>query len=168
MLSFIAYHGFSSFRHEVETTKETIVAYIEGCPVPGLSDRGRIASIETGIEIGVENFWLGTGIGDLKKEMSKHAAPENRSNKNPLLLPHNQFVFFFAFSGIMGMVWFGLVWFGLVIFTAVFEKASIPFLYRGFNIIVVSSFFFDHTLETQIGIGFWLVFLLVLRRENKP
>lgn len=94
-----------SFQHELKTTQASIISYLGGVPVGAPSDHGRLLSIEVGMKLGMENFWTGTGLGDLKNEMRKKYMEMDKSTDGTAPLPHNQFVFFFAFSGICGLVW---------------------------------------------------------------
>ncbi len=111
ILFFTAYKFLPSFRYELLTTKENINAYLAGRPVQGLSDNWRIRSIEAGLHIGKDNFCTGVGLGDVKTEMKCHYSQQGHGQNAALpLLPHNQFVYIFTFSGIFGLVWFGLVW----------------------------------------------------------
>lgn len=107
-LFFTAYQYLPSFRYELQTTKENISAYWDGKPVPGLSDNWRIQSIEAGLKIGKDNCWTGVGLGDVKAEMKLHYSQLGYGQNAALpLLPHNQFVFIFTFSGMFGLAWFG-------------------------------------------------------------
>ena len=162
-LAVSAYHVMPSFRHELDITKENILAYAKGEPIIGLSDNWRVRSIEAGLEVGRKEPLWGVGLGDLRKSMeAEMKGMENRYGIPKRLLPHNQFVFVFAFSGILGLMWFVFVLLNIV---RVGYKNS-PLFCR-LNIIVLSSFLFDTTMETQIGLGFWLFFLLFLKGKDR-
>lgn len=123
----------------------------------GLSDAGRILSIEKGMELFREHPLTGVGIGDLRVEMKKKlaAAPEHPRD---ILLPHNQFVFVAAGTGI-----FGLTIFTIAIFLPLMRRRSLKnWLFVCFHIIVISSFFTEATIEEQMGTGFYLSFLLLM------
>ena len=56
-----------------------------------------------------------------------------------------------------------MVWFGLVIFTLVLNAQKESNLLQQILLIIIGcSFLFDHTLETQIGVGFCLGIFLML------
>lgn len=123
----------------------------------GLSDAGRILSIEKGMELFHEHLLTGVGIGDLRVEMKKKldAAPEHPRN---VLLPHNQFLFVAAGTGI-----FGLIIFTIAIFLPLMGRRYLRnWLFVCFHIIVISSFFTEATIEEQMGTGFYLSFLLLM------
>jgi O-antigen ligase len=123
----------------------------------GLSDAGRILSIEKGMELFREHPLSGVGIGDLRVEMKKKldAAPEHPRD---ILLPHNQFVFVAAGTGI-----FGLIILIIAIFLPLMKRRYLRnWLFVCFHIIVISSFFTEATIEEQMGTGFYLSFLLLM------
>jgi O-antigen ligase len=131
----------------------------------GLSDGGRIISIEKGMELFREHFWTGVGVGDLEQEMKLKldAAPEHPRDE---LLPHNQFLFVGASAGI-----FGLLMFCFAIFLPLFNRKNINnVLFVCFYIIILSSFFTEATIEEQMGTAFYLLFFLLLYKyiQSEP
>jgi O-antigen ligase len=123
----------------------------------GLSDAGRILSIEKGMELFREYPLTGVGIGDLRVEMKKKldAAPQHPQD---LLLPHNQFVFVAAGTGIFGLIIFCIA----VILPLARKKYLKNWLFVCFHIIILSSFFTEATIEEQMGTSFYLTFLLLI------
>ncbi len=82
-------------------------------------------------------------------------APEDPPDN---LLPHNQFVFVAAGTGIAG-----LLIFCLGIFLPLFNRKNLGnILFICFYIIVLSSFFTEATVEEQMGTAFYLLFLLLM------
>ena len=132
----------------------------------GLSDAGRILSIEKGMELFKEHPLTGVGIGDLRVEMKSKldAAPEHPRD---VLLPHNQFAFVAAGTGI-----FGLIVFIVAVFLPLLGRRYLKnWLFVCFHIIILSSFFTEATIEEQMGTGFYLSFLLLIYifiQSNEP
>jgi O-antigen ligase len=123
----------------------------------GLSDAGRILSIEKGMELFKEHPLTGVGVGDLRVEMKKKldTAPQH---PHDILLPHNQFVFVASGIGI-----FGLIAFIAAIFLPLMQRRYLKnWLFVCFHIIILSSFFTEATIEEQMGTGFYLSFLLLM------
>jgi O-antigen ligase len=79
------------------------------------------------------------------------------------ILQHNQFVFGFAATRLLGFLFFSFaVAYSIFCYNLWKDDLTISF-----NIIVFSSFLFDHTLETQIGLSFFLFFqVLLLHHRN--
>ncbi|HYV91600.1 MAG TPA: O-antigen ligase family protein [Chitinophagales bacterium] len=132
----------------------------------GLSDAGRILSIEKGMELFKEHPVTGVGIGDLRVEM-KNKLDEAPEHPRDILLPHNQFVFVAAGTGI-----FGLIVFVIAVFLPLMRRRYLKnWLFVCFHIIILSSFFTEATIEEQMGTGFYLSFLLLMYifiQSNEP
>jgi O-antigen ligase len=121
------------------------------------SDGGRILSIEKGLELFSEHPLTGVGIGDLRVEM-KNKLSNLPENPNDVLLPHNQFVYVAAGTGI-----FGILVFIIAVMLPLFNRKLFRSpLFACFNIILISSFLTEPTIEEQIGSAFYLSILLLL------
>ena len=143
----------SYFRYEMDLIKK-------GELHPEHSDAQRLLSIEYGMQIAEKNPILGVGVGDIKSEMDKLYNQSAGSEFVKSKLPHNQFVYFLAASGIIGFLVFLLSllypWFS--------KKRYKNMLYTVFLLIMVFSFMAEHTLEIQIGTAFYLLFLLLIKK----
>ncbi len=160
-LPYSAYEFIPSLKNKIEYMKYDYHTFKNG-EISHLSDGVRVVSMQGGLEIAKQNFWLGVGAGDLKTEMNKfyrkyYPQLEDIDHK----LPHNQLIWVLATTGIIG----------LALFLFAF---SFPLLINGnyknwmfvvFHLILFSSFFTEATLEEQIGTGFYLTFLLVLMNQ---
>ncbi len=157
MLPILAYVMLPSVKAKITYMKYDLDQLLLFRNASGFSDGGRIISIKEGMSIFKENFIFGTGVGDLKHEMSEKLkeAPEDPPD---YLLPHNQFVFVAAGTGIAG-----LLIFCLGIFLPLFNRKNLGnILFICFYIIVLSSFFTEATVEEQMGTAFYLLFLLLM------
>jgi O-antigen ligase len=150
---------FPSFKHETQATYQSLQAIQNSTIIENQSDFGRIESIKNGFYIARQNLLFGIGLGDIESEMNNI---DSSDGKNWNMLPHNQFVFIAAFSGLFGLLWFSLI--VSIILSNIKLKENLLLL--SFITIIGSSFLFDHTLETQIGVGFSLIFLLIF--STKP
>ncbi len=118
------------------------------------SDSGRIASIQVGLKIGNMQPILGVGVGDLRLEMDKYL---NTFQQKKGLLPHNEYVFYYAATGIIGL---GLFLFGVL--TPIFwRKHYKNALFLSIQVILLLSFFVEATLETSTGTGYYLFWSLL-------
>ena len=130
----------------------------------GHSDAQRVLSTIYGLEVARENLPLGTGTGDIRQEMEKqyHQHPISVNTKSEL--PHNQFVYMFAATGIAGL---------LLLIAAFFYPVSVhkwrsKWLMQCFLIILFISFMSEHALQIQIGITFAMLFSCLLPIILKP
>jgi O-antigen ligase len=155
MLPVLAYLLIPSVKAKVNYMRYDLEHFFLLKEASSYSDAGRIVSIQKGLEIFSENWLTGVGIGDLRKEMHRKlaAAPEK---PNYLLLPHNQFVYVAAGTGL-----FGLLVFAAAVFLPVLNRNNRrQWLFACFQIIVISSFLTEATLEEQMGTAFYLTFTL--------
>ncbi len=127
---------------------------------PEHSDAQRLLSIEYGLQIAQQNPIIGVGVGDIKAEMDILYAQNAGSEFVKSKLPHNQFVYFLAASGVIGFLVFVFTlcypWFS--------KKRYRNMLFTVFLLIMVFSFMAEHTLEIQIGTAFYLLFLLLIKK----
>lgn len=151
----LAYQLVPTFRAKVQYMIHDLKGTYRNADNTHYSDGGRIASIIAGWHLFTENWLTGTGIGDLRVEMKNIMNADHPEGR--WLLPHNQFVFVAAGTGIFGL---------LLLLTAITlplwpQASRRNWLYVCLNIILISSFFYEATLEEQIGTIFYLVFVLM-------
>lgn len=157
LLPVTAYMMLPSINAKVNYMKYDLEQLLLFKNASGLSDGGRILSIKEGMELFRENLWTGVGVGDLKQDMRQKLddAPEHPRD---YLLPHNQFVFVAAGTGLLG-----LLFFCFAIFLPLFDTRNLSnVLFVCFHIIILSSFFTEATIEEQMGTAFYLIFLLLM------
>ena len=158
MLPFVAYRFVPSFHNKINYMKYDLQQY-ETTGMSEYSDAMRLLSMKVGIGVWKESKLLGVGAGDLKKECDKVYA-----SKYPFVsafnqrLPHNQFVWVLATTGVVGLAAFILAFLFPFFTNGIFKQ----WLVVVFHIIVFSSFFTESTIEEQIGTGFYILFLLLL------
>jgi O-antigen ligase len=130
------------------------------------SDTKRMLSIRAGIEAGNESPFLGQGYGDIKIAVNKVFA-EKFSNvpDGNREMPHNQFVFIYAGLGAVGLILF--LW---SFFSPLFYKRNLNnTIILSISVIMFTSFLSEYTLDNQIGVAFYLFFLLsAFCQELKP
>ena len=152
LLSFAAYNLVPSLKSKVAYT---VWQYSEWQKGKWLyySDIERLVSIQMGLEI-VKNFPIsGTGIGDIE-QVTKDTYYECLNHKE-IKYAHNQFIFSWAACGLLGL----LSIFGLVYIA--FRKSNWNFpLVLGIQGILISSFLWEMTLETQMGTCIYLYFTI--------
>ena len=163
IISLTSFRLIPSFQKKYQVTCQSVSSMLQKREVENISDNGRVKSIEAGLYVGFSNLWTGVGMGDVKNEVVKYYKGDTSGWASRELLPHNQFVFVFAAAGLPGLLWFTFA----VLYPLFYYRFWTYNLIMGFNLIMLSSFLFDHTLETQIGVGFYLVFQLMLIRIAK-
>ena len=162
-ISLTSFRLIPSFQKKLQVTCQSVSSILQKREIENISDNGRMKSLEAGLYVGFSNLWTGVGVGDVKSEVVKYYKDDSSHWASRELLPHNQFVFVFAAAGLPGLLWFTFV----VLYPLFYYRLWRYNLVMGFNLIMLGSFLFDHTLETQIGVGVYLVFQLMLIRIAK-
>jgi O-antigen ligase len=157
-ISLTSFRLIPSFQKKIQVTCQSVSSMLQKREIENSSDNGRVKSVEAGLYVGFSNLWTGVGVGDVKNEVVKYYKDDSSDWASRELLPHNQFVFVFAAAGLPGLLWFTFA----VLYPLFYYRFWRNSLIMSFNLILLSSFLFDHTLETQIGVGFYLVFQLML------
>ena len=157
ILPFISYYTLPSFKGKVENTMNDLARLNDEESANNHSLTGRIFSYKVGWTIFENNQWFGTGAGDIYSEVKKEYARSFPKITN-MLQPHNQYLRYLTAFGVIGFSVFmiGFYW----IF---FYKKNLfldAFLLLQF-VMVSSSFMFEGTIETQLGVNYTIIFTLL-------
>ena len=127
------------------------------------SDSERWISLSAGLALWREHPVLGTGAGDLPVEIQRLVNQRFPAYTLKPKLPHNQFIYLLAGTGLVGLV-LSLV----ALLAPLTEKRSRQFyLFSAFQIMIFVSFLVEYTIETAIGVAFYLFYLLWFREMAK-
>jgi O-antigen ligase len=125
------------------------------------SDGERIQSIMNGVEIIKHNPMLGVGEGDLRDEIYKLSlAMKENSQITVSKMPHNQFIWTFASTGIIGVVFLFLF---LILYIGR-GFAELNMLMMMFGVTLFLSMLFEQTLESQVGVMFAAIPLVLFSK----
>ncbi len=121
----------------------------------------RLISYKNAIQIASESSILfGCGIGDIE-DVNNQIFKSKYPDIDKKILPHNQFLFFFASIGLIGLILF-MVSFYFPLRLKFLRNNQIIFT----QYVLLSTFFMvEAPLETQLGVGFSLLFLLLPMQE---
>jgi len=161
VIIFCAFQYIPSLKNRMSYFRYEIGLIQKGELNPGHSDAQRILSIRYGMDIASRHPVIGIGAGDIKSEMDylykKNAGDVTIRSK----LPHNQFVYVFAATGLIGLCIFLIS----ILHPWLLRKRYHDILFTSFLCIMIFSFLTEHTLEMQIGTAFYLLFLLLIRKQ---
>ncbi len=118
------------------------------------SDAARWVSLQSGWRLWQQNPLLGTGAGDLLSETKRITAELFPSYSQEPRLPHNEFLFIMASTGL-----FGLMLSLLAFFWPIYVGRK-KFLFLTFQIMALASFLIECTIENAIGVAWWLFYSL--------
>ncbi len=164
LLPILSYHIFPTFKNKLRYTMYDISSYQED-NFKNLSDSRRITSVKGGIAIAAQNPIWGVGAGDIQTEMNvfyDRYYPELTTKDR--LIPHNQFIYILATTGVIG-----LAIFVIAIFLTLIDNRFNSLVFLSASIIMISSFFSEATLEVQIGTALYMLFTgLALNQKGLP
>ena len=120
------------------------------------SDAERIISLRVGWQLWQENPWLGIGDGDLPDGVQRIVNEQYPQYGDAPKLPHNQFLYILTGTGIIGLV-LSLVAF---ITPVTVRRYRQFFLFAAFQVLIFTSFLVEYTIETSIGVAFYLFYTL--------
>jgi len=158
-LPIAAYYTFPTLQQKVSYMRYDLNNFFYQQEKRQLSDSRRILSWQVGIQVAAEQPLVGIGIGDVKKKVFEiYENDYSDQPKTEWMLPHNQFIFVYAGLGLFGVVLFLVAILSPFLYKAYFLRDE---LFLAFNVIVWSSFLSESTLETQLGVCFYSIFLLL-------
>lgn len=158
-----AYYTLPSFKTKIAYMKWDMKMYAEG-KGENYSDSERISSLLTAKSIIEKHPVLGVGAGDLKIQMQRQYDILYPSlGKESRKMPHNQLVSIWAGTGLLGLLFFLL---GGVYPLLSGKRYNEPH-FLSICLIILFSFMVENTIETAVGIGFHLLFLLIGMNYSK-
>jgi hypothetical protein len=144
-----------------------IQKHLEGADPNGSTIQQRLEYWKTGTEIIVQNPILGVGIGDVQMAFNQQFEANNsRLHPENRLHTHQQFLTFWIGTGLLGLTIF-LIY---VVSTLLFALKLNSFALLVFWSIITFSYFFEDTLETQVGVtlsAFFVTFMLKQEKNEK-
>lgn len=160
-LPVISYYAIPTFRTRIHATLWDIQGY-------KLSDRDlthhsaslRLVAWEASLNIFRDSPFIGVGIGDLEVKLAEEfqkmevRVAADHLPKNP----HNQYFEYLIGFGIPGFI----LLLSICLFPWITKKEKISFLFISFVGIYIGAMFAESLLERQIGIYFFLIFILLL------
>jgi hypothetical protein len=167
-------NGIANVRQLAETNLENrlrtiiweVMLYRETGYLSGHSVTQRIEFWRAGVRIIKNNFWIGTGTGDISNAYKKEYEEMNTSLEQKFRWrSHNQYMAIFATFGIIGFLWFLFA----IIYPPLRLRMFSDYFYLVFFLTFVFSMLTEDTLENQAGatfFAFFTSFFLFARSEK--
>ena len=124
------------------------------------SDAQRLLSVEYGLQVAEKNMLIGVGAGDIRNEMTAIYTAHAQDQVVKSKMPHNQYVYFLAATGIIGLLIFLLS----ALYPWITGGRYKHMLFTVFLLMMLLSFMAEHTLEIQLGTAYYLLFLLLIKK----
>lgn len=148
-------HAQGGMRKRIDETIFELNQYLQTGDPNGKSIAQRLEYWKTGIHIISKNALIGVGTGDPQRAYDKAYQETNTLLEEKMQLrAHNQFLTIFICFGIIGLVWF----LGAIIYPLILRPEKLDFFFISFFVVVMLSFLWEDTLETQVGVSFFAFF----------
>ena len=154
-LPVVAYAVVPSFRTKIQYARYELFHRDPAQDTHEYSDEGRLTSLRLGVAVWQDNFWLGVGPGNLRKEMEARYAARLPGTEGKR--PHNQFVSALAGSGLLG----GIITLGCFLLLAYVGLRNRQPVYLATWTVLFLSCLVENTLETSAGVTLFCLFLLL-------
>lgn len=151
-LPLLALQMIPSFKQKISLMKYNLEKFNAG-EIEDLSDTQRLLSYRVALKVGSKNPWIGVGMGDLKDEQERIYISEYPQQR--VMQPHNQFISFYAGTGILGLIGF----FAVFLFPIFYRKKYLDSWFLLFMTVIFSSFLTENTLFVSIGVNLYAFFM---------
>lgn len=166
------YDQWSGMKKRLDQLKWEYWNYLEGGDPLGHSLLQRIELWKAGWHLAGDNLIFGVGTGDVKIKFADKLQEMGSSLAGTSLRAHNQYLTILVTFGIAGFVLFLTA----LLLPLIINRRRIGFTGMVFLIIVFISMFIEDTLETQVGVSFFIFFyslmifqdILCHSGNNKP
>ncbi|MBW8051696.1 MAG: O-antigen ligase family protein [Cytophagales bacterium] len=154
----ISYFAIPTFQNKFQNTVTDLAKIENKSTISDYSVSSRIVSYKAAFELIKKKPLTGTGIGNIKREMAKiYIAKFPYIKKHRRLMPHNQYLRYLVGFGIIGLSIFLFSFYYPLIYQYNYKNLILLTHY----LIISISFLFEGTLNTQLGLNFTLIFILV-------
>ena len=154
----LAYLTVPSLKDRIEYSKWDLRQLEYNADISNHSDSKRIASLKASINAIQYNPFFGSGTGDIKNQIEiSYAEILPQLSKKEKLMPHNQFLYVAVGFGIVGLLIFCYLLF-IIFFKGEQRKNT---LLLAAALILLSSFMWEATIESQLGVTIFCLFSLL-------
>lgn len=157
------YDQWSGMKRRFDQVKWEYWNYLKGGDPRGHSLLQRIELWHTGWALAGDNLIVGVGTGDVKMEFAAKLHALGSSLAGTALRAHNQYLTILITFGITGLMLFLIA----IVCPVILQHKTINFPGIVFLIIVLFSMFIEDTLETQVGVSFFIFFYSLMFFRNR-
>lgn len=154
-LPVVGYYTLPSFKMKIDYTLWDFQTAVSG-QTRVLSDGDRIRSLRIGWSLFKSSPITGIGPGNLHQEVDRIYAAQYPEVENRLI-PHNQFIFVMAGTGLIGLVIFLIT----LIFPFFYHKNYRNWLFLATYIVLFTSFMVEATIENSTGVALFCFFYFI-------
>jgi O-antigen ligase len=157
-------HFSPTIKKKIENTKADLLVYKNSGYANYNSLSTRLISYEIAFEIFKKNMLFGCGPGNIESE-SRALFKSKHPEITVPIIPHNEFLYYLAATGLTGLIIFMLCFFGPLFLHKNYRNKFLVIIY----LVLFLSFMSEPMIETQLGVACTLIFLLLpfLIREGE-
>ena len=125
----------------------------------------RFVSYEIAFDLFKENIFLGCGLGDLEIKNTKLFHEKHPEIAIPII-PHNQFLYYLASMGIIGLLAFTFCFFFPLFYARNYRNEFLLMVY----VTLFLSFITEPMIENQLGVACTVIFVilpLMIKKEER-
>lgn len=150
-----------TIRNKIANTQNDIENYKAGGSVNNQSLGSRVISYKNAIEITQNSSWVfGCGLGDIE-DLNNQLFETKYADVSKRIIPHNQFLFYLASIGILGLlVFIGAFYYPLI---TNFKNLNLIAHY----LVITVAFLIEAFLTTQLGVAFCIIFLILFINKSR-
>lgn len=150
-----------TIRNKIANTQNDIENYKSGGSVNNQSLGSRVISYKNAIEITQNSSWLlGCGLGDIE-DLNNDLFTQKYPDVTKRIIPHNQFLFYLASLGILGLLIFTIAFYYPLF--ANFKNLNLIAHY----LVITVAFLIEAFLTTQLGVAFCIIFLILFINKSR-
>ncbi|PJJ54658.1 O-antigen ligase family protein [Hymenobacter chitinivorans] len=165
ILPVVSYACFPTFRNKFVNTQDDLSKVDNTDAANNYSLVARVYSYKVAAKLVKDNPWFGVSKADMPEEMAKHYGQDYPSiHPQSYIQPHNQFIYSAVAFGLVGVLIFTLCFYYPLLWTWPRFAPLVIIQY----VIVSLSFLVEYTLETQIGLTYSLLFILLGLNGLRP
>jgi O-antigen ligase len=152
-----------SMKNRLDNTRTDMQRYRAGKDINHYSVSMRLEALKTARKVFTKSPIVGVGAGDIRPAIEA----QYEQDRSPLLienrhLPHNQFVETAVMLGIIGLLLLSLIF----AWPTLYRAYELRGLFAVFMVLCLVSFQFESVLERQVGLTFFVLFYMLLARQN--
>jgi O-antigen ligase len=148
-------------RNKLTNTQNDINNYKNGGSANDQSLGSRMISYKNAIEITKNSSWvLGCGLGDIE-DLNNKIFAEKYPDVTKKIIPHNQFLFYLASIGILGLLSFLVSFY----FPIISDFHNLNLLAH--FLVISMAFLIEAFLTTQLGVAYTIIFILLFINRTK-
>jgi O-antigen ligase len=142
-------------RNKLTNTQNDINNYKNGGSANDQSLGSRMISYKNAVEITQNSSWLlGCGLGDIE-DLNNQIFDEKYPEITKKIIPHNQFLFYLASIGLIGLV----IFVGSFYFSVFYNYNKMVLVAH--YLVVSMAFLIEAFLTTQLGVAYTIIFILL-------